>query len=195
MSHASSVTPLARGPRHWLAGRTLRGRLIAGLVALLAVACAAVGIVTYLSLRGYLLGQLDQNLQAASTRFASCVNPPPGYQPPDSDHDHDNDNGPGNDNGPHPGEPAVCADTSGQAVGTFSAALTAGAITTANVTYGNCHLHPADKVALARLPVNGHAYTERLYSLSGDYRLMATRGANGQILVTGLPMTGMIDTL
>jgi two-component system OmpR family sensor kinase len=193
MSHAGSMTPPGRGLRHWLAGRTLRGRLIAGLVALLAVACAAVGIVTYLSLRGYLLSQLDGNVQAASARFASCVNPPPGYQPPDSD--HDNDNGRGNDNGPHPGEPAVCADTSGQAVGTFSAALTAGAITTANVTYGNCHLHTADKLTLARLPVNGHAYTERLYSPNGDYRLMATRGANGQIFVTGLPMTGMTDTL
>src|SRR5580700_11061560 len=191
MSHAGSMTPPGRGLRHWLAGRTLRGRLIAGLVALLAVACAAVGIVTYLSLRGYLLSQLDGNVQAASARFASCVNPPPGYQPPDSDHD----NGRGNDNGPHPGEPAVCADTSGQAVGTFSAALTAGAITTANVTYGNCHLHTADKLTLARLPVNGHAYTERLYSPNGDYRLMATRGANGQIFVTGLPMTGMTDTL
>src|SRR5580700_11149347 len=193
MSHAGSATLPRRGLRHWLAGRTLRGRLIAGLVALLAVACAAVGIVTYLSLRGYLLSQLDGNVQAASARFASCVNPPPGYQPPDSD--HDNDNGRGNDNGPHPGEPAVCADTSGQAVGTFSAALTAGAITTANVTYGSCHLHTADKLTLARLPVNGHAYTERLYSPNGDYRLMATRGANGQILVTGLPMTGMTDTL
>ena len=60
--------------RHWLAGRTLRGRLIAGLVALLAVACAAVGIVTYLSLRGFLLGQLDDQLQAASARFTMCVN-------------------------------------------------------------------------------------------------------------------------
>jgi two-component system, OmpR family, sensor kinase len=193
MSHASSATPPGRGLRHWLAGRTLRGRLIAGLVALLAVACAAVGIVTYLSLRGYLLGQLDQNLQAASTRFASCVNPPPGYQPPDSDHDHDN--GRGNDNGPHPGEPAACADTSGQAVDTFSAALTHGAVTTANVTYGDCHLSAADEATLARLPANRHAYTERLYSLNADYRLMATRGSNGQILVTGLPMTGMTDTL
>ena len=30
------------GPRRWLAGRTLRARLIAGLLALLFVACAAV---------------------------------------------------------------------------------------------------------------------------------------------------------
>ena len=43
----------ARRPGHgrWLAGRTLRGRLIAGLVALLALACAAVGLVTYVALQ------------------------------------------------------------------------------------------------------------------------------------------------
>ena len=106
MSHAGLVTPPGRGLRHWLAGRTLRGRLIAGLVALLAVACAAVGIVTYLSLRGYLLGQLDGNLQAASARFTSCVNgPPPGGWPPNSDHDSDN----------QPSGPAGCATTPGQA--------------------------------------------------------------------------------
>src|SRR5580658_8746889 len=169
MSHAGSMTPPGRGLRHWLAGRTLRGRLIAGLVALLAVACAAVGIVTYLSLRGYLLGQLDGNLQAASARFTMCVNPPP--------------------------TPAMCANTPGQEVGTFSAALSSGAVTTAKITYGDCHLSTADEETLARLPADGRPYTERLYSLHGDYRLVATRGDNGQILITGLPMATMTDTL
>jgi two-component system, OmpR family, sensor kinase len=187
MSDAGSVTPQRGGLRHWLAGRTLRGRLIAGLVALLAVACAAVGIVTYLSLRGYLLGQLDGNLQAASARFTMCVNPPPGYQPPGSDNDHDADN--------QPHTPAMCANTPGQEVGTFSAALSSGAVTTAKITYGDCHLSTADEETLARLPADGWPYTERLYSLHGDYRLMATRGDNGQILITGLPMATMTDTL
>jgi len=68
--------------RRWLAGRTLRGRLITGLVALLAVACAAVGLVTYLALRGFLFQQLDEQLMAAAQRYAACVQsrggPPPG---------------------------------------------------------------------------------------------------------------------
>ena len=72
-------------PARWLARRTLRGRLIAGLLALLAVACAAVGAVTYVSLHSYLLGQLDQQLVQASGRYQACLgNPPPG----DSDNDH-----------------------------------------------------------------------------------------------------------
>src|SRR5579863_10549705 len=66
-------------PRRWLARRTLRGRLIAGLLALLAVACAAVGLVTYLALHGALLSQLDSQLRAANMRYEACLNgPPPG---------------------------------------------------------------------------------------------------------------------
>jgi two-component system, OmpR family, sensor kinase len=196
MSHASSVTPPRPGLRHWLAGRTLRGRLIAGLVALLAVACAAVGIVTYLSLRGYLLGQLDENLQAASARFVVCVDgpgaAPPGYKPPP---------GSGSDGGNGGmGSAKTCANGPGQAQGTFSAELnSSGAVTTADVTYGYCNLSAADKETLARLPANGRPYTEWLDSMDGsltaDYRLVATRGEHGQVLVTGLPMTAMTDTL
>ncbi len=178
--------------RRWLAGRTLRGRLIAGLVALLFVACAAVGLVTYLSLHGFLLGQLDDNLQAASMRFTACVDgPPPGFQPPGSG----GSNAQPGDHDDHRGDPAMCANTPGQAEGTFSAALKSGAVTTANVTYGDCSLSAADKSALARLPANGQPYTERLYSLDADYRLVAKPGDNGQVLITGLPLSPVTDTL
>src|SRR5690348_1845292 len=81
----------ARGwAKRWLGGRTLRGRLIAGLLALLAVACAAVGAVTYVSLHSYLLGQLDQQLVQASMRYQACL----GIHPPGSDSDADNPPGP-----------------------------------------------------------------------------------------------------
>src|SRR5215472_17958021 len=85
--------------RRWLAGRTLRARLIAGLVALLFVACAAVGVVTYVSLRGFLFGQLDDQLLAASSRYVMCVNGPPlGSHPPGADQPQgDQDGGHQND--------------------------------------------------------------------------------------------------
>ena len=74
------------GLRSWLAGRTLRGRLIAGLLALLAVACSGVGLVTYIALRGFLFHGLDEQLTAAKMRYVGCVQnrggPPP---PPDYD--------------------------------------------------------------------------------------------------------------
>ena len=50
---------LAAGPCRWLARRTLRGRLIAGLLALLTLACAVIGGATYLAVNRFLLIQLD----------------------------------------------------------------------------------------------------------------------------------------
>ncbi len=53
--------------------RTLRAQLTAGLVALLALACLAVGVSTALALRGFLLGRLDGQLTASGGRFAASL--------------------------------------------------------------------------------------------------------------------------
>ncbi len=71
-----TARPMSR-PRRWLAGRTLRARLITGLVALLALACAVIGVATYVALRGFLLGSMDKQLSAANTRYVACVLRPP----------------------------------------------------------------------------------------------------------------------
>jgi two-component system, OmpR family, sensor kinase len=186
------ATQVNRGGRlrRWVAGRTLRSRLIAGLVALLLVAFAAVGVVTYVSLRGTLYGQLDEQLLAASSRYQMCVD---GGQPPRSQ-----PSGPGQpqgDPGGHQNDPGYCADTPGQAELTFSAALIPGQVLAAKLTDGTCSLSTVDKVTLARLPVNGKPYTEQLYSLRADYRMVAVRGDNGQVLVTGLPVGPVTGTL
>ena len=52
---------------------TLRGQLTVGLVALLALACLAVGITTALALRGFLMGRLDEQLAASGGRFAASL--------------------------------------------------------------------------------------------------------------------------
>ncbi len=52
--------------RDWLAARTLRGRLVTGLLALLALACATVGVVTYTHLHSVLISQLDTELSSAN---------------------------------------------------------------------------------------------------------------------------------
>jgi two-component system, OmpR family, sensor kinase len=190
MSSASTVpgaSPAGR-LRRWLAGRTLRGRLIAGLLALLFVACATVGVVTYLALRGFLLGQLDDQLTAASARYEECVNGPRGGPP------HDGQQSPGGQGTYPEHDPAGCANVPGQAQATFSAALSSGAVTAAKITNGTCHLYAADDATLARLPANGRAYTERLYSLDAAYRLMAVRDGS-TILVSGLPVGSMTTTL
>jgi two-component system OmpR family sensor kinase len=52
--------------------KTLRGRLIAGLVALLAVACATVGLVTYLAVQSSLTRELRGELQTATGLAYNC---------------------------------------------------------------------------------------------------------------------------
>jgi two-component system, OmpR family, sensor kinase len=184
--------------RRWLAGRTLRFRLIAGVLALLFVACAAVSAVTYAGLRGFLLGQLDDQLAAASSRYVGCVNGPPG-RPQPGPNDPDDQNAAGQplsaDQDNHESDPGFCADTPGQAEDTFSAALSSGTMLAARLTNGSCELDARDKATLAALEVNGQPRTEPLDSLNADYRLIAVRSNNGTVLVTGLPVTQMTDTL
>jgi len=52
--------------------RTLRGRLIAGLVALLAIGCATVGLVTYFAVQGALSRELKGELQTATGLAYKC---------------------------------------------------------------------------------------------------------------------------
>ncbi len=177
--------------RYWLAGRTLRGRLIAGLVALLFAACAAIGVVTYLGLRGFLLGQLDNQLAAASNRYVICMDGPPHHPPGTSDHDSDNQG----DQNNYRGDPEMCAHVTGQAQSTFSASIRPGAALAAYVTGGDCNLTAQDKATLQLLKVNGPPATVPLSSLHASYRLMAVRSDNGEVLVSGLPVTPMTDTL
>jgi two-component system OmpR family sensor kinase len=171
------------GPARWLARRTLRGRLIAGLLALLALACAAVGAVMYVSLHGYLLGQLDQQLVQASGRYQACL----GDRPPRH----------GNDGETHPEPPHAspydCAQQQQQQ--TFSAQVRHGVLTDNYVSYGTCTLSRADKAVLTAFRAGGQPFTSDLSSL-GDYRLLAVPGSSpGISYLTGLPMTQVNSTL
>jgi two-component system, OmpR family, sensor kinase len=172
----------------WLARRTLRGRLVAGLLAMLAVACAVVGVLTYAHLHAVLVGQLDAQLTQANQRYAHCMTPPPL---------------PGRPHGGRglPGGPVNCAQQ--QNAGTFSAqAITtasypsmAGSITRPYLAANDqlCKLSFADRADLGQLPVDGVPQTMTLSSY-GPYRLVASR-AGGQTFVTGLPLSNVNETL
>jgi two-component system, OmpR family, sensor kinase len=167
----------------WLAGRTLRARLIAGLLLLLALACAVVGIVSYLALHGFLLGQLDSQVTVASQRYRGCLNGPP----------------PSADNGDSPeggrqqsGNPEDCGEQ--QAPQTFSAVFRNGALYGEAVAYGDCKLTAADRAALTSIPVNGSPTTQYLSSL-GDYRLVAVTGGHDTVYISGLPLHPVSSTL
>jgi two-component system OmpR family sensor kinase len=171
----------------WLAGRTLRSRLIAGLVALLALSCALVGAVTYMAVRGFLFHQLGQQLSDAAQRYKTCVElrgPPPQTSPTDDE------------NHGYPAAVPNCGNQiSGQAAGTFTARLVKFTVTNANLTLGVCHLSRADQALIAALPVDGTPVSRELPSAHGDYLLSAARQNDGDVLVTGLPLSSLQSQL
>lgn len=92
--------------------RTLRARLTCGLVVLLAVSCAAVGIAAVVTLRSFLTERLDQQLTQAGGTFPASLEHP-GHGEPDGDNHH--------------------VDTRRQTPGTFGARLLDGKVTAAGV--------------------------------------------------------------
>jgi two-component system, OmpR family, sensor kinase len=181
---------LAR-PARWLAGRTLRGRLVAGLLATLTLACAVVGVLTYKSLDVVLVHQLDGQLGQASMRYVRCMHPP--RQPR---------GGGAAVTPPSQSQAAVgCAQLQGG--GTFSAV---GVTTTSQATMasdpshpymagqdGTCKLSPADRLALRNLPADSPE-TITLSSY-GPYRVMAVSDPDGWRFITGLPLKTVNSTL
>ncbi|MFF1309815.1 sensor histidine kinase [Streptomyces sp. NPDC058320] len=147
--------------------RTLRGQLTVGLVALLALACLAVGIITALALRGFLMGRLDEQLATSGGRFPASL---------EHEAEPDSDNRP---------------DTRGQADHTFGARLLAGTVTQAavvdNATDRPVHLTSEDRRTLAAVPTDGRGHSIRLSTLR-SYRVMAFPGDDQDTLITGLSL-------
>lgn len=154
--------------------RTLRARLTVGLVVLLAVSCAAVGLAAVVELNGSLTRRLDEQLAQTGTRFPESLEH--NGKLPD---DHDGDE---------------YGDTRRMATGTFGARLLNGTVTNKGLIRGgdpaadlNVDLTAADAGRLARLPSDGRARTVRFAAL-GDYRVAASAGRDGDVLVVGLPL-------
>ncbi|MFJ3708256.1 HAMP domain-containing histidine kinase [Streptomyces sp. NBC_01387] len=160
---------MRRPPPH-----TLRGQLTAGLVLLLAAACLAVGVTTALALQGFLLGRLDQQLESSGGRFAASL---------------EHEARPDADNRP---------DTRGQADATFGARLLNGAVTQAAVvdeaTDHEVTLSTHDRAALADVPVDDRGHDVRLSAL-GAYRVTAVHGDDHDIMITGLPLRPVEETV
>ncbi|MFE9426271.1 sensor histidine kinase [Kitasatospora sp. NPDC006697] len=163
--------------RHWPPRRrSLRVRLVAGLLALLLMIFAAVGVFVTAAMRTFLLDRLDQQLSDTGGRYAASLEHGTGV-----------------------------TDTRAQAPGTFGARLLHGLVTDAGVVDGDADdaavaagtqpadtddrvtLTTADQRELLALPVGGPARTVRMTGL-GEYRVRAVPGQDGDVLVTGLPM-------
>ncbi|HEY3630320.1 MAG TPA: HAMP domain-containing sensor histidine kinase [Jatrophihabitantaceae bacterium] len=151
----------------------MRVRLIAILIALLLVVCATVGIVTTFALRGFLIKRLDQQLTSAGTRYATALE--------HDDHDADN----------------AETGTLGQAVGTLGARSLNGTVTSVGViadTGQHVTVTAADKAVIARLQPSPRDRSIGLPTL-GEFRVQVTAGQDGDVLVTGLPLHSVEETL
>lgn len=180
---------VARGRRRRLFPLSLRGKLIAQLIFLLALVCLIVGVSTEVALSQFLLHQLDDRLTGASERSqhapvrAGAPNFPgfPGGPPPDA------------------------LRAFGQGPGTLAMHVSSdGAVTAGVLKQGPSQSfrgEPFDGVSqaqiakLAALPPNGRKYTRDLGEQLGDYRLLSVRDSDGGVTITGLPLADVSATL
>ncbi|WP_248961644.1 sensor histidine kinase [Sphaerisporangium perillae] len=150
---------------------TLRARLVAGVLVLLALAFAAIGVATSIALEGFMVGRLDQQLSMTVGKFAASL-------------EHRVENG-------------EYGDSRGQSPGTLGARVLNGRVTDAAVVASNStgrNLAAGDAAVLAGIPVDGRAHSVELPTLD-DYRVMAIDGQDGDVLINGLPMEGVNTTV
>jgi two-component system, OmpR family, sensor kinase len=143
---------------------SLRTRLVATTLLLLAIASALVAVVTTLSLRHFLIGRLDGDVRVSSRVFVRAdEGSPPTLSLPD--------------HGPRPPD-------------TLTAIVRNGAVVAATVFPFGDDPRPvpaSEYPDLASLPEGQPPRSVDLGEL-GDYRLVATRTPFGDTVVTGLPL-------
>jgi two-component system OmpR family sensor kinase len=158
------------------AGWSLRTRLLAAILVLLALVLLVIGVASTLALRQFLIEQLDDQVSAAASRAADGPHgPPQGHDlfPP------------------------------GTATGTVGARIAGGRVEQAAVldpiatdadAHGQLPLSAAQQSVLLALPVDGTARTRVLGDL-GEYRMVAKTTPRGEIQIAGLPLKGVRDTV
>jgi two-component system, OmpR family, sensor kinase len=183
----------------WLAGRTLGARLIAGVMLLLACACAVIGVVAYLAVRTSALTALDGQLQNASAVHLACtqdVQHPRqiGGFPPVIDPDtsggtgkHNGSGNPGSQPGGQPGRPSSLCSL-GQKQGTLTVMIKTGAIDSCGVVkdlgQATCSaLTTADRKALLSLAASS-------VELAPDHHEPLLNWANAPVYDVNLPSLG-----
>jgi len=196
MSSNPPAEPASRtrlfAPRTW----SLRTRLLASQILLLALVCAGIGVGTMIALQHFLTNQLDGRLAETARRSAGLFEfgpppPPPGFPGP-----------PGfprrmvirDEMGPGPS----FLNAPGQAARTVGAVISRGTpldagVITADGSRDQISSTAADQ--LAHIEPHEAPKTVELDGL-GRYRVLAMRAhAPGQTIVTGLPTSEVDDTL
>jgi two-component system, OmpR family, sensor kinase len=176
-----------RSHRGWLRPSTwsLRARLLVGQILLLALVCIGVGIGTELALSQYLVHQLDGQLVDAARRSSMISSYPP---PPHPD---------GSRPFPRPGPGPDFLDAPGQPVGLVAAVVgldhnvKAGVLTRLGARQG---LSDRAESQIVQIVPRDRPVTRDLDGL-GRYRLMATYNRLGELIVSGLPLSDVDETM
>lgn len=187
-----------RSPRTW----SLRTRLLATLIALLALVCAAVGVGTEFALERFLTHQLDNQLHETARRSAGLFDfgpppplppgmAPPGMAPPGMGPPHrviiGDRVGPGPD----------FLNAPGQAARTVGVVVDRGVPVDAGVITADgtrAEITEAAARRLADVVPDDEPQTLEIDGL-GRYRVIALPARRGQVIVTGLPTSDVDDTL
>jgi two-component system, OmpR family, sensor kinase len=166
---------MSSSPPSRLARLSLRTRLVAATLALMAVVSGVVGVATIVALRQVLVHQLDAQLVLAGNRSAGARDRPPS----------------------RPGHGPGFLGAAGQAAGTLGARVRDGWIVEVGVLDANGYQRSVDVSGvpdLAPVPDDGRPFTRDLGEL-GAYRLVARPLPNGDVLVTGLPMAAVREAV
>jgi two-component system OmpR family sensor kinase len=154
---------------------TLRRRLILGITALLAAVIVIIGVLTVVSLRGFLVQRLDDQLANANGRSEIAFGGP---------------------EGPAGGVTSIL-QRPGQSEGTLVALVRSGVLVGANILNSNGEPVTLDQTAadgLVGLPLDGAPHTVTLGN-EGQFRVISSQMPDGQVLVTGLPFTAVNETV
>lgn len=181
---------MARAGPAWRPSRwSLRARLVAGLLGLLFLLATAVGAVTAVALRGFLLQRLDTQLAAAAQRSYVGL----GGQPKR----HGGAPGSGRRGGLGPDD---VLNAPGFGPGTLVAVHASrggltGRVVSEGPTASPLDVLPDSSLApLASVPVDGAPRTVAVGPL-GHFRVVSRTAVDGDVIITGLPLAGVSDTL
>ena len=175
--------------------RSLRARLVAGVLGLVLITSALVGAFSTLALRHTLMERLDEKLVAASDRAAARRHEAAGKSTGDDGCRADRPDDSGGADKPDRPVPAGL-DAPGQSTGPLTI-ISSGATGSPTVAAGYIDsgglyqsLSEAETRALLSLEPTGEPVTVTISSL-GDYRVVASRDSkSGDLVVTGLSMAG-----
>lgn len=188
MSSNRAGSPLGPGGSAW----SLRARLLAGQIALLAAVCLGIGAITEGALHRYLVGELDSQLLQTTQRSSMMERRPPPPPPWDSTHM------PPPIPVPRAGPGPEFLDAPGQPVGMVAAIVSGGITTKAGALSRGGDRDAVSPVAARQLAESAGARQPVTVNLDGlgRYRVIASPGRRpGNVIVVGVSMRAVQQTL